>query len=82
MKTLKRFNILLSSNSQLRDEIDTLRTERERFEKLYQKLEKELRYLRTDLLDSIEQSAACYEQRYVKNFALDKEDLFIFQQRM
>lgn len=64
-KVLKRFNWLLTSNCSLRDEIDNLRNERERFESLSQKLEKEVRDLRTELVECIEQSVSSYEQRYV-----------------
>ena len=64
-QALKRFNWLLTSNCSLRDEIDNLRNERERFESLSQKLEKELRDLRSELVECIEQSVSSYEIRYV-----------------
>ncbi|CAF1591385.1 unnamed protein product, partial [Didymodactylos carnosus] len=60
---LKRFNALLTQNSLLRGEIDNLRVERQRFEDLSQKSEKELRDLRAQLVESIERSVTSYEQR-------------------
>jgi hypothetical protein len=63
-KALKRFNSLLTSNSLLRAEIDNLRNERERYEKLSEKSENELRDLRTQLVECIERSVISYEQRY------------------
>jgi hypothetical protein len=64
LKALKRFNSLLTSNGLLRAEIDNLRNERERYENLSQKLENELRNLRTQLVECIEHSVISYEQRY------------------
>ncbi len=63
VKTLKRFNSLLTSNGLLRAEIDNLRNERERYENLSQKSENELRDLRTQLVECIERSVTSYEQR-------------------
>lgn len=63
VKTLKRFNALLTSNGLLRSEIDNLRNERERYENLSQKSENELRDLRTQLVECIERSVTSYEQR-------------------
>ncbi|UJR31064.1 hypothetical protein I4U23_018574 [Adineta vaga] len=60
---LKRFNSLLSANGLLRSEIDNLRNERERYENLSEKSEKELRNLRLQLVECIEHSVASYEQR-------------------
>ena len=84
-KALKRFNWLLTSNCSSRDEIDNLRNERERFESLSQKLEKEFRDLRSELVECIEQSVSSYEQRYVmKRSRLQKNRdaaLFAFQER-
>ena len=62
-KALKRFNSLLTSNSLLRAEIDNLRNERERYERLSQKSENELKDLRTQLVECIERSVTSYEQR-------------------
>lgn len=62
-QTLKRFNATLSTNSALRSEIDNLRNERERYETFYQRLEKELRRLRTELFECVEKSVISYEQR-------------------
>lgn len=60
---MKRFNSLLTSNGLLRSEIDNLRNERERYERLSQKSENELKDLRTQLVECIERSVASYEQR-------------------
>jgi hypothetical protein len=50
-------------NCVLRDELNTLRNERERFELLFRKAEKELRNLRRQLSYFTEQSVIYYEQR-------------------
>lgn len=64
LKTLKRFNALLTSNSLLRNEIDNLRNERERYETLFKRSEDELKKLRARLVDCIERSVGSYELRY------------------
>ncbi len=46
---LKSFNTILTKNAELRDEIDNLRVERNRFEYLHKKLGKELETLRKDI---------------------------------
>lgn len=61
--SLKRFNTLLTSNSLARSEIDNLRVERQRYEDLSQKSEKELRSLRDQLVECIERSVNAYDQR-------------------
>lgn len=63
LKSLKRFNTLLTSNSLARSEIDNLRVERQRYEDLSQKSEKELRSLRDQLVECIERSVNAYDQR-------------------
>ena len=60
---MKRFNSLLTSNALLRSEIDNLRVERQRYEDLSQKSEKELRSLRDQLVECIERSVNAYDQR-------------------
>lgn len=59
----KRFNDCLCRNSQLRDEIESLRNEHKRFETLYKKLEKELRALRREMGEVIEKSTSAYDAR-------------------
>lgn len=59
----KEFNDTLSSNADLRTEIDSLRTERRRFEALYKKLLKELQRLREEIGEVIEASTQAYEAR-------------------
>ena len=63
LKTLKRFNTLLTTNGLLRSEIDNLRIERQRYEDIFQKAEKELKSLRDQLVRSIESSLKANEQR-------------------
>ena len=63
LQGLKRFNSLLTSNALLRSEIDNLRVERQRYEDLFQKSEKELRSLRDQLVECIERSVNAYDQR-------------------
>lgn len=63
LQALKRFNTLLTSNALLRSEIDNLRVERQRYEDLSQKSEKELRSLRDQLVECIERSVNSYDQR-------------------
>jgi hypothetical protein len=62
-QAIKAFNTLLTQNSRSRDEIDNLRVERERFEQLHSKLEKELSTLRQDISEVIENSTQAYDQR-------------------
>ena len=63
LKTLKRFNSLLTTNGLSRAEIDNLKNEKERYETLSQKSENELRDLRSQLVECIERSVTAYEQR-------------------
>ena len=62
-KALKSFNTILTRNDGLRDEIDNLRVERNRFEDLHKKLEKELNMLRKEIAEVIENSTQAYDQR-------------------
>lgn len=64
-KSLKRFNSMLTSNANLRQEIDSLRVERKRFEGMYKKLDKELSSLRRQIAEEIDQSTMSYDARYV-----------------
>jgi hypothetical protein len=60
---LKRFNTILTQNAKLRDEIDNLRVERNRFEELHKKLENEHEDLRQERAQVIENSTQAYDQR-------------------
>ncbi len=68
----------MTQNSKLRSEIDDLRVERERFEQLHNKLEKELATLRQDIAEVIENSTQAYDQREEAQTKMilirDKED--------
>lgn len=61
---MKNFNTVLTQNAHLRDEIDNLRVERNRFEDLHKKLEKELEDLKQEIASVIEDSTQAYDQRY------------------
>lgn len=75
---LKSFNTILTKNANLRDEIDNLRVERNRFEELHKKLEKELNTLRKEISEVIENSTQAYDQREEAQAKMvlmrDKED--------
>lgn len=75
---LKSFNTILTKNAGLRDEIDNLRIERNRFEDLHKKLEKELNMLRKEISEVIENSTQAYDQREEAQAKMvlmrDKED--------
>jgi len=60
---LKSFNTILTQNARLRDELDSLRVERARFEELHKKLEREHESLRREISDVIENSTSAYDQR-------------------
>lgn len=55
---------MLTSNADLRQEIDSLRVERKRFEGVYKKLDKELVSLRRQIAEAIDQSTLAYDSRY------------------
>lgn len=55
---------MLTSNADLRQEIDSLRVERKRFEGMYKKLDKELGSLRRQIAEEIDQSTLSYDSRY------------------
>lgn len=50
-------------NTQLRQEIDSLRRERVVFDELYKKMEKELTYKKNKMAQIIETANTAYEQR-------------------
>ncbi|XP_027024734.2 coiled-coil domain-containing protein 114 isoform X1 [Tachysurus fulvidraco] len=62
-RALIRFNQQLVKNSQLREELETLRVERVRFQQLHRKLEKELQEIRREIGDVIGMSTAAYDAR-------------------
>lgn len=49
----------------MRDEIESLRVERTRFDQLYKKLDKELSHLRRQKGQLIEESTQAYDARYM-----------------
>lgn len=58
---------MLTSNADLRQEIDSLRVERKRFEGVYKKLDKELVSLRKQIAEEIDQSTLAYDARSAYN---------------
>ncbi|XP_078415334.1 coiled-coil domain-containing protein 114 [Cetorhinus maximus] len=62
-RTLRKFNTQLTRNGELREQIDTLRVERSRFEQLQRKLGKELLEIRKEIGSVIDSSTAAYEAR-------------------
>ncbi|XP_067826290.1 coiled-coil domain-containing protein 114 [Heptranchias perlo] len=62
-RTLTKFNTQLTKNGQLRQQIDTLRVERSRFEQLHKKLGKELLEIRKEIGSVIDTSTAAYDAR-------------------
>ncbi|KAK3536339.1 hypothetical protein QTP86_006369 [Hemibagrus guttatus] len=62
-RALIRFNQQLAKNSQLREELETLRVERVRFQQLHHKLDKELQEIRREIGDVISMSTAAYDAR-------------------
>ncbi|EED92009.1 predicted protein, partial [Thalassiosira pseudonana CCMP1335] len=62
-QALVKFNKCVSRNKKLREEIDGLRGERVTFEKVYKKIEKDLREKTRQMAVVIEQSNLAYEQR-------------------
>jgi len=59
---------MLTSNADLRQEIDSLRVERKRFEGMHKKLDKELTSLRKQIAEEIDQSTMAYDSRYMSLF--------------
>ncbi|XP_026873333.1 coiled-coil domain-containing protein 114 [Electrophorus electricus] len=62
-RALVRFNQQLTRNRHLREELETLRVERLRFQQLYHKLDKELQEVRREAGDVISTSTAAYDAR-------------------
>ncbi|XP_051895096.1 coiled-coil domain-containing protein 114 [Pristis pectinata] len=62
-RALSKFNTQLMRNGRLREQIDTLRVERSRFEQLHRKLEKELLETRKEIGSVIDISTAAYDAR-------------------
>ena len=62
-QSLQRFNDVLRQNKDLREQIDTLRGERDVFEGIYQKLESELQEKKKEMAFIIEVSNIAYEER-------------------
>nr|XP_020453588.1 coiled-coil domain-containing protein 63-like isoform X2 [Monopterus albus] len=62
-RALTRFNELLTKNSQLREELQTLHIERGRFQQLHNRLEKELQEVRKKIGEVIHLSTAAYDAR-------------------
>ncbi|KAL3765624.1 hypothetical protein ACHAW5_008281 [Stephanodiscus triporus] len=62
-QALVKFNKCVSRNKRLREEIDGLRGERVTFEKVYRKVEMDLREKKKHMAVVIEQSNQAYEQR-------------------
>jgi coiled-coil domain-containing protein 63/114 len=62
-KANQKFNEAIAQNKVLREEIDNLRRERVIFDKIYQKLEKELHSKRKEMANIIETANNAYEDR-------------------
>ncbi|KAL6464955.1 hypothetical protein MHYP_G00272720 [Metynnis hypsauchen] len=62
-RALVCFNEQLAKNSQLREELETLRMERVHFQQLHRRLDKELQEIRQDIGDVIRMSTAAYDAR-------------------
>ena len=62
-KANQKFNEAIAQNKVLREEIDNLRRERVIFDKIYQKLEKELHSKRKEMANIIEAANNAYEDR-------------------
>ncbi|XP_061076384.1 coiled-coil domain-containing protein 114 isoform X2 [Conger conger] len=62
-RALVRFNTHLTQNSQLRNDLESLRIRRSHFQQIRQRLERELRDLREDISDVVNISTAAYNAR-------------------
>ncbi|KAM4613743.1 coiled-coil domain-containing protein 114 [Polymixia lowei] len=62
-RALIRFNEQLTKNSHLREELETLRVERVRFQQLHHRLDKELQDIRKGIGEMINLSTAAYDAR-------------------
>jgi len=83
-QSLQRFNDVLRQNKELRDQIDTLRGEREVFDEIYLKLEAELQEKKKEMAFIIEVSNIAYEEcdnnknvlANLRNFAAEEMQSF------
>eukprot|EP00960_Hanusia_phi_P077045 768641-Hanusia_phi.AAC.4 len=62
-KSLLKFNEALANNKQLRESIDNLRREKQGFDQIYKKLEKDLSEKKSEMQKIIEMSNVAYEVR-------------------
>ncbi|CAK8690630.1 coiled-coil domain-containing protein 63-like isoform X2 [Clavelina lepadiformis] len=62
-RALSKFNIALTKNSALREQIETLRIEKGKFQHLYKKHDKELKDIKREIGQIIEASTLAYDQR-------------------
>nr|XP_046168199.1 coiled-coil domain-containing protein 114 isoform X2 [Oncorhynchus gorbuscha] len=62
-RALIRFNEQLTKISHLREDLETLRVERVRFQQLHRRLDKELQEIRKDIGDMVSLSTAAYDVR-------------------
>merc|ERR1719224_43133 len=62
-KALQKFNVAIATNKNLREQIDTFRSERVVFDDIYRKLENELQQKKKEMANIIEQANAAYEAR-------------------
>ena len=67
LQSKKGFNGILTVNARYRGEIESLRVERQRFDNLYKKLDKELTNLRREKGELIESSTQAYDSRWGLN---------------
>eukprot|EP00744_Colponema_vietnamica_P004432 GILI01006622.1.p1 GENE.GILI01006622.1~~GILI01006622.1.p1 ORF type:complete len:592 (-),score=233.69 GILI01006622.1:135-1910(-) len=74
-QALVKFNEALSNNKNLRAQIDSLREERQVFQRIYKKLEQELYQRKKEMADKIEQANVDYEERDQLKQQLEKEKI-------
>ena len=74
-QALVKFNEALSNNKKLRAQIDSLREERQVFQRIYKKLEQELYQRKKEMADRIEQANVDYEERDQLKQQLEKEKI-------
>ncbi|CAI9731373.1 Hypothetical predicted protein [Octopus vulgaris] len=61
--TCKKFNHYLTENRHLRQKIDSLKAEKEKFDVIHQKLEKEYHHIRQNIIHLVEKSTQAYSYR-------------------
>eukprot|EP00760_Papus_ankaliazontas_P007953 PhM_4_TR13616/c0_g1_i2/m.9437 len=87
-QALVKFNEAIAHNKKLRETIDSLRREREVFDEIYRKLERELHEKKQNMAETIEDSNKCYEARdaYVAELKTLKqqaqEEMVVFNMRL